>query len=122
MLVALFTISYEMDEMEPPKKHPRWDKFDSQRIVSYIGDGKINPAQTNKEYIRQIRQQYWPQRDNRNFSANYRRVVQRYLVHQNQREFCCFVFFAPLDLNSPLLSSFNKPTLGTTAVQVKLKA
>ena len=43
-------------------------------------------------------------------------------MHQNQREFCCFVFFAPLDLNSPLLPSFNKPTLGTIVVQVKLKA
>ena len=69
--------------MDAPKKNPRWDKFDTQRIVSYIGDGKINPTQTNKEYIDQIRQQYWPQREYRNFAANYRRVVQRYLVHQN---------------------------------------
>ena len=77
-----------METEEPPKKQKRWDKFDTQRFIAYIGDGKINPTQTNKEYIDRIRQEYWPQRDYRNFAAAYRRTVQKYLVHRNQREFC----------------------------------
>ena len=104
------------------KKLPHWDKFDTQRFVAFIGDGTINPTQLTKEYIERIRRQYWPQRDYRNFSANYRRTSQIWLVHRDQRECCCLVFFAPLSPNKPVvLLSSNKPTLGTTAVAGKVK-
>ena len=99
----------------PGKKLPRWDKFDSQRFVALIGDGAINPTQTTKEYIERIRRQYWPQRDYRNFSANYRRTCQKWLVHRDQRECCCLVFFCSAKSKQTRRASiFEQAYLGNT--------
>ena len=37
-----------METEEPPKKQKRWDKFDTQRFIAYIGDGKITPPKQTK--------------------------------------------------------------------------
>ena len=107
---------------------PKWSTSLKEDFRRHIEAKRINPKRTDKEYILQIRDRYYPGRPDDTFLKNYNASVSEWRIghyvnaynnRHKDREFCFFVACLFQHLLTRLFSQIRRRTTKTTRVSTE---